>query len=215
MAYPTLAELVDASSVDALINSSDEDAAVLRRSAINEIELYTNQKFELEAAATKLLDGTGGRNLVLPKRLAALTTLTVSGSALTAADVVLNADYSILTVPPLAGINGYYEQAMRELEGHPSFAFTFGSHTVTVTGDWGWATPPQDVIDAIRLDMEDQALADANSLSDTVRSYRGLGMLDVAQGNLRATVTGAPSLSARVIRLIAPYIWEGPVGALV
>ena len=64
------------------------------------------------------------------------------------------------------------------------------------------------------MDMEDTALADANDLAPTIRAYRELGLRGISQGNLNASFGSVPGLSPRVVRLLTPYTWLGPQGAL-
>ena len=124
--------------------------------------------------------------------------------------MVLSDDHSRLHRSPSVGI-GYYEQAMAEVSGEQ---FPLGFGNVAIDGTWGWATIPENVITALRWDMEDTAVADANPLSGTVRAYRKLGLRNIAQGNLTADMTGTPSVSGRVAQLLRPYMWQGQVGAL-
>lgn len=216
MAYPDLDELVAASAVPELINLDPEQQLVLYESAINEIEKYCEQSFTLQTAVTKHLDGHGGRQIGLPQRLVTLSELTVHRSGLTASEVTVTETGDMLVVSETAGVSTYYERTLREMMATTGMEFTFGPRTVAVTGDWGWTDSPTEVNMAILLDMEDNALADANSLSSTVRAFRGLGINDVSQGNLRADFALiGPTLSVRVLRLLSPYVWTGPVGAMV
>lgn len=215
MAYPSTAELVAESSVSELTSLTSGEQDQLRRASIAAIEEFTGQRFELEADVTRNVDGTGTKSLYLPKRLESLAVLTVTGSGLTASDVTLSENHDKLTVRADAGIGNYYERVMREFDGNLPLRFAFGTGTVQITGDWGWPDCPQDVFDALRIDMEDQALSDANALSDTIRSARALGLRDISQGNLSAAIDYVPSVSAKVQRLLLPYIWLGPVGAVI
>lgn len=213
--YPSTGELVDDSSVSALLDLPYESQYALWLSAVSSIEEYTGQTFDFEPAATKAFDGSGDRFVYLPKRLEALTDLQVSYSSLAAADVELNEDKTKLVVSSNAGIRNYYERAIVRVQDNPSLLFTAGTASVRVTGDWGWSVFPEPVREALRLDMEDQALADANALSDSLRAYQKLGMRDVRQGNLSATVTAVSGLSDRVRHLLDPYVWRGRVGAVI
>lgn len=213
--YPTTTELAGASSLDALTSLPLDEQATLRLAAIYAVEEYTGQPFTYETGVTRFVDGTGHRKIYLPVRLEALTTLTVEDSALSEDDVVVTEKGDALVVNPDAGISNYYVRAMMEVQGWPSMTFVSGVENVTINGDWGWATFPEAVATALRLDMEDMALADTHTLSETIRAFRGLGLRDVSQGNLRADVSAAPALSPRVIRLLDPFVWSGPVGATV
>lgn len=213
--YPSFAELVAESSIDALSTLPDEDQEVLYLAARYAIEEYTGQSFDYNAAETRVLDGPGGRKLRLPWRLETLTTLVVSNSALTEDDVTLTSEHDALLVSADAGVQTYYQRAMMEVQGWPSLGFTPGVGTVSLTGDWGWASFPQAIRTALRLDMEDQALADTNALGESIRAFRALGLRNVQQGNLTAQVLATNSLSDRVVRLVTPYCWTGQVGVVV
>jgi hypothetical protein len=215
MAYPTAADLVAESNVDELTGLTLPEQEQLWRSSISAVEEFTGQAFLLESGETKYIDGPGGRTLFLPKRLDSLTDLSVTGSGLSLDDVYLSEKHDQLIVLPTAGIGNYYEQALRDLDGNLPLNFRFGVGTVQVTGDWGWSVVPETVRDAIRIDMEDQALADANALSDTVRSVRALGLRDISQGNLAAGIGLSSGISLRAQRLLAPYVWLGPIGVVV
>lgn len=215
MAYPSADDLVVATNIDELINLTPEEQDQLRRASIAAVEEFTNQSFVPLADTELTVDGTGTKTLFLPKRLETLTELTVTGSGLTATDVNLASNGDKITVSAMAGIGNYYEKVMRDFDGNRPLRFTYGVGTVQILGDWGWADCPQDVADAILLDMEDQALADANQLSDTIRAARVLGLRDISQGNLRAAIDFTPALSRQVQRLLLPYIWIGQVGSTV
>lgn len=213
--YPAPAELVADSSIDALTTLPYEDQEVLFFSAKFAIEEYTGQTFGFTPDETRVLDGPGGRRIRLPWRLETLAALTVSGSALTAADVSLSAEHDALVVRAEAGVQNYYQRAMMEVQGWPSVGFTAGYSTVSITGDWGWETFPEPVREALRIDMEDQALGDTNALGESLRAFRALGLRNVQQGNLTAQVLATNALSDRVVRLLAPYTWTGQVGVTI
>lgn len=214
--YPTCAELVDESLVAALTSLPAPQQQLLYEQSIAAIEEYCGQKFDFQAATTYILDGTGSDVLYLPKRLEALTGLVVEGSTLAIGDVILQEPYDKLVVKPNSAASmNYYEQALRSFEAGLSNSFAYDQENVTVSGDWGWSVFPGPVRTAIRKDMEDTALADANLLNQTIRAYRKFGMRDISQGNLRATFGFAPGLGDDVINLLGPYVWIGQVGYVV
>ena len=212
--YPSAGELVDDSDLTALTNLPFESQYALWLASKSAIEEYTGQTFEFEPDTLRAFDGTGDRSVYLPKRLEVITDLEVSYSSLGVADVDLHDDRNKLTVRSDAGIRNYYERAIVRIQDNPSLLFTSGVATVRVTGDWGWEEFPEAVREAMRLDMEDQALADTNALSESLRAYQKLGMRDVRQGNLTAAVTAVSGLSDRVRHLLDPYVWRGRVGAV-
>lgn len=220
MGYPTTEDLVGASTVAALTEADEAEQDRLRRSSIAAVEDFCRQSFDNWEGA-KVVEGSGERQLFLPRRLSSLTALVVARTSLVAADVTLTEDHDALELLPTAGLGAnYYERASRAADAQLGYdvdrQFTFGYGTVTITGIWGWDDDefPDLVFDAIRTDMEDTALVDGNKLTPTIRQYRHMGVRDISQGNMRAAISGAPGLSADAQQLLAGLIWEGPLGAL-
>jgi hypothetical protein len=216
--YPTYQELVADSTVEALtsLDAAAQESLFLASKAA--VEEFCGQTFDYQPATTYTLDGAGGTTVYLPRRLEALTDLVVDGSSLSAEDVIIGLpDQDKLSVrSDIGAIGNYYTKTLRQIlsDTEPTL-FTYGVESVTITGDWGWATFPPPVGIAIRKDMEDQALADSSALNESIRAYRKLGLRDISQGNLRAAVGGAPGLSDEVVRLLMPYVWIGNLGAVV
>lgn len=213
--YPSPAEVVAESSLDALTALAYEDQEALWLSAKLAIEEFCAQTFTFEEATEKVFDGRGGRTVYLPKRLEVLDSLEVTGSGLDDTMVRISSNNDALHIRADAGLSNYYVRAMYEIQGSQPLCFTYGTDTITVTGDWGWSEFPQAVRDSLRLDMEDNALSDTNSLSQTLRAYRKLGLRDVSQGGLSASLGPPSTLSDRVMRLLDGYVWQGAVGVSV
>jgi len=213
--YPSPSELVAESVVEALTGLAYEYQEALWLAAKLAVEEYTGQQFTFEEDATKQVDGRGGRTLYLPKRLETLTTLEVSGSGLDQTQVYLSDTKDSLHVTASAGFGTYYERALWSVQGEPALCFTYGVGTVTINGDWGWEEFPLAIRNAMRYDMEDQALADTNSLMDTIRAYQKMGIRDASQGGLAFSVTAAAGLSDRVRTLLDGYVYQGAVGVSV
>lgn len=224
MAYPTTAELVDASSVDELVELVPEQQDGLRTEAILAVEGHCNQSFTPEGTdddpVTKTIDSPGGRVLYLPKRLSSLSALAISGSAITTSDVALDDEHARLNVIDRRSGGSWLTRAEAEMEW-PDLSFPQGSGTAAVSGIWGWsdveyAARLSGVSTALRYDMEDRALANAHALADTVRSAKALGLAGVSQGNLSLELDGRESgLSLRVQRLLTGLVWENAGGVLV
>lgn len=212
MAYPTTAELVAASSQDALTGLTPAQQDALRTAAIAAVEAHCGQSFTSEDA-THAVRGSGGDTLLLPRRLEAATAVTMGGMLLEPGAWELGEDADRLVLPALAPSN-YYERTMAQLDdwGPRSWANDLAVH---ITGTWGWTTPPDAVVTALRYDMEDQAAADASGLSGAVQAYRKLGIRGISQGNLNAQLNGGGSLSPRVQRLLEGLQWAGAGGFLV
>lgn len=217
--YPSTAELVAASSVAALTDLDAAQQDALRAEAITAVEAYTGQSFTQEGTTedpvTKVLDGTGGRTLALPRRLASLATLGVDGAGITVDDVVVSdrGDRLSLRAGPTGG--SWADRTVAELEGARSRVFASGPGSVRVSGVWGWEECPDAVVTALRFHMEDRAAAEAHKLAETVRAARGLGLADVRQGNVTFTLGAEPLLCARAKREISDYVWRSPIGVVV
>jgi hypothetical protein len=215
MGYPTASDLVGESQVPELTSLSTTQQNWLYEASVAAVEEYCGQKFDFQPGVTMTLDGSGTDTLYLPKRLEVFTDITVIDSGLETADMIIGPDNDTILVKRHAySLGNYYTRTLRDLSGALPLLFTWGPDTVTITGDWGWASFPDQVRTALRKDMEDTALADANMLSSTIRSYRKLGLRDIAQGNLRATIAGSPGLGDEVLMLLRPFIWRGAIGAL-
>jgi hypothetical protein len=212
VAYPTTEELVAASSVDELAALTVEQQDALRDSAIIAVEEFCGQVFEA-FDGTITVDGRRSRVLYLPRRLEEMEAITVAGSALATTDVLLTPDGDKLVMNTSPG--NYYERTLRELSGESLYGFDADVQGIAITGTWGWDEPPAGVVEAIRVDMEETAVADSNALSPTIAAYRKLGLRSISQGNLRAEIGEEGSVSPRVARLLTPHVWSSGVGQLV
>lgn len=224
--YPTTAELVAASTVSELTDLEEAQQDALRQEAIDAIEGVCRQSFLQEGTegepVERIIDGPGSRELYLPKRLIELTKLATSGSALTASDVVLSEAGDRLHVPSERDGGTWATRAIAEATGRVDPIFPHGPGSVTVTGVWGWAEVPSAIVTALRLDMEDRALATGHALAESVRSTRALGVSGIDQGGLSVQLRNRePGVSARVRRVLrtgndgAGYIWHRWGGGVV
>lgn len=207
--YPTTEELVDASAVTELTGASEAQQDTWRQYAISAVEDSTGQVFE-PTVETRLLDGTGGTSLRLPKRLETLTALVVRGTSLDLTSVELSERGDELRIAQLS--TSYAVRALADDPWADTRTFRLGGGVVAITGTWGWTVVPPAVVDAIRLDMEDQARADSMELADTIAAYRRLGVVgEVSQGNLRFTLgPGGGQLSRTARALLSDYVWVAP-----
>lgn len=223
--YPTTAELVAASTVSELTGLTEAQQDALRQEAIDVIEGVCHQDFLQEGTkaepVARVIDGPGARELYLPKRLVELTALEVPGGALTITDVTLSEDHARLHVTPESDGSTWATRAVAEMTGRTEPVFPDGPGTVTVTGVWGWEEVPSAIATAIRLDMEDRALANQHALAESVRSSRALGVSGIDQGGLSVQLRARePGVSARVRRVLrtgndgAGYIWHRWTGGL-
>ena len=213
--YPSTGTLVAESTEDALLDLDGSDQDRLRIAAINAVEEFTGQRFVPEPL-TRTLDGSGSGVLRLDRRLAELDTLVIERSPLTESDVMLSEDKTRLHVRAELGALNYYEKVMIEFaESAP--IFTFGTGTVVIAGTWGWASDefPPAVEEAIRIDMEDKALASTHQLWNNLRAYEALGLREINQGELRLKrdPTQQPTLSERAQGMLLGLIWK-PLGGV-
>lgn len=209
--YPTTGELVAASSVSELLVLSGPQQDALRDVAIADIERFCGQQFTTYVGDL-VVDGGGGREVFPPKRVEVLTAIVVKGTSIDLTDVVVSERGDRIHFLPLS--TDYAVMAMRET-AYDSRTFRSGSGTVILTGTFGWSVVPAPVVQAIRIEMEQQALADASPLSGIVGSSRRLGLRNISQGNLRAEVGDPSVVSPQAARLLDPaYVWLGPGGYL-
>jgi hypothetical protein len=208
VAYPTLEALIEASTI---LTEDTVDVSTLREASIAAVEEYTGQSFD-SVAGSLYVDARGGNVIFLPQRLETLTGVSYAGVTWVEPDVYLSPRHDELRIV-MPGYYNYYERTMREVSGelYPRWP----SGRVEIVGVWGWETCPEPVEVAIRYDMEDAAQADANELSPTITAFRAMGLRDISQGNLRATIGQPGLLSPRATRLLAGYQWYGPGGELV
>lgn len=223
--YPSTAELVAASTVTEFTGLTEAQQDALRQEAIDVIEGVCRQGFEQEGSEAepveRIIDGPGSRELYLPKRLIELSTLEVPGGGLTASDVVLSEAGDRLHVAPESSGSSWATRAVAEMTGRTDPVFPDGPGSVTVTGVWGWAEVPSAIVTAIRLDMEDRAMANQHALAESVRSTRALGVSGIDQGGLSVSLRARePGVSARVRRVLrtgndgAGYIWHAWTGGV-
>jgi hypothetical protein len=208
VAYPTVEELVAATTVDELVQLTGEQQEGIRAAAIQSVEDYCHQSFGGSVVEAREVRGTRKSRLYLPTRLESLVSVAIGGAALSG--VTLAEDGTYVELSRMAG-TGYYEQAYEAVSGERFVGF---DGILSITGTWGWTDCPTAVATAIRFDMEEQALADANELSNTIGAYRKLGLRNITQGNLRADIGDEVVLSAKVKRQLTKYVWE-PSGELV
>jgi hypothetical protein len=215
--YPSTGSLLSDSSEDALLDLDGSDQDRLRIAAINAVEEYTGQRFVPEPL-TRTLDGSGSGVLRLDRRLAELDTLVVERSGLTESDVLLSEDKTRLHIRAELGALNYYEKVMIDFaDSRP--LFTYGVGTVEIAGTWGWASDefPEAVGEAIRVDMEDKALASSHQLHNNIRAYEALGLREIQQGELRLRrdPVQQATLSERAQGLLLGLIWQPGGGVMV
>lgn len=217
--YPTTEALVAASQVESLTGLTEDQQDALRSSAIVAVEAFTGQVFDLFEGEIEVTDVQCGDEVYLPRRLIEVGSITpFDGDALDLDPILLTSNGErLLWRSNVVGV-GYYEQALFEVSGR-DYPTKFQTGTLVVDGTWGWATVPDAVVAAIRMDMEDQALADDNAMSTTVTAMRKLGIKGWAQGNLRIEFDGTrggagEALTQRVQRQLAPYVFLGRLGRM-
>lgn len=176
--YPLLADLLSASSSAELAAATAAEQAGYRSAAIRMVESYAGQRFAAEGESgspiSKLVGGQGRDRLMLPRRLAELASLSIATSAITEDDVAIGSSRDLvdgmndyLYVRPDATIGSWVTRALIDDRRR---IFPEGEANVTVEGVWGWPDGefPSAVEEAIRVDMEDQAAADAHGLGSTL-----------------------------------------------
>jgi hypothetical protein len=213
--YPTTSELLAQTTCDELLALQEDQQEALRLAAIVGVESWCGQRFTYDENETVEVECQGGYELYLPKRLISLTSASLyGGDPLELGPIAVDPEGDRIVFRRQAVGVGYYEQALYEVSGG-DYATGLPYGTLSLTGNWGWETAPDAVQTALRYDMEEQALADANALASTVHAFRRLGLAGVGQGTLRAQLVTPPTLSPRVERLLVDYVWMGTGGRLV
>ena len=212
--YPSTADLVAMSTVEDLLTLDSDRQDALRVAAISAVEEFCGQSFEPFEGVIEV-EVANGSEAWLPRRVRALLAITPDGAdPLDLSALAVTHDGArLLWRTNYVGV-GYYEQALYEVSGG-DYPKQFQQGLIAIDADWGWESVPEPVVRALQWDMEDTAMADANALSPTVHVFRRLGLESVSQGNLRADLGTASSLSPRVRRLLEPYVFLGPGGRLV
>lgn len=218
MGYAPRADLVAASTVSELTGATVAQQDGWHAEAKRAVEAFCGQRFDLVTEA-RTLDGNGALRLPLEWRLATLTALTIDGVAVALGDVALTERKDAIRFKRLVGGN-WLERALRDFSGDPT-GFLYGFANIVVTGEWGWTdaemppTAASPVGIAMRLDMEDQALAASHGLAKTVRAQARLGLDAVAEGPLSAQITRPEvPLSVDAQYVLEPYVWS-PAPAVV
>lgn len=208
--YPSTASLVAASSVTELTSLDAAAQELLRDEAIDAIERFCGQSFTLYEGEL-VVDGGGGRELFPPRRIETLSDIVIKGTSIDLTDIVISPEGDRIHFAPWN--TGYAVAAMRET-AYDSRTFRAGTGMVILTGTFGWSVVPARVVQAIRVEMEEQARADDNALAGSVATYRRLGLRNISQGNLRADIGNPSDVSPRTARLLAKYVWTGAGGYL-
>lgn len=212
--YPNTVELVSQSSVAELVDLTLEQQDALRAIAISDVEQFTGQVFQ-PRTGTQIEDGTNGEELHVTERIASLTAVQVKGTSLALTDLEIAPDGDRLYFKAPVGPS-YYLSAMASAsdDAVDSRTFRAGPGTVILTGVFGWEECPEPVVQAIRIQMETQARADASQLATVVSQARRLGLQSISQGNLRAQVGNPALVAPEAARLLGPYVWHGRGGVL-
>lgn len=208
--YPTTAELVAASSSEHLKALTADQQDALRNTAITMIEAYAGQSFESEGTAedpvTRLLPGSGARELYLPRRLEQMTALSIPGGSLALSDVEIGEDHDRIFITR-EGLSSWVDRALSDTRER---VFPNGQDMVSITGVWGWSECPVPVAEAIRFDMEDAATASSADFAPSLQAWRKLGMSSMSQGPLNIQLENRPmTLSPRAADMLdaAGMVW--------
>lgn len=221
--YPSTSDLVAASTVDALTALTGPQQDALRTAAITAVETHCGQRFISEGTEAdpivKRVDGSGSNTLYLPVRLSLLSAVLATDASL--GGVTVSDDRMRLTIGGNGHGGSWVDRAYADLRGHREIGFPSGVDNIKISGVWGWTdeeyTAELDAVTtALRMDMEDKALAGANYLADTVRASRALGVSNVSQGRLSINLAAVePDLSVRAQRQLADLVVEHVGGATV
>lgn len=153
MAYATAANCKALSALSAVAAKTDADLDnIYIPRAARLIDAFTKNRFDLQSATTKRVTGSGSRMLILPERLAVMTTVTFLDLD-DGGDVVLSSE----EVKDIFNRNWYLVAEPNFTAPRVRAAFgTFPGHedTISILGDWGYSSVPAEVQDATCLMVE-------------------------------------------------------------
>lgn len=207
--YPTTAELVALGDDPALSGASQATQDRYRALAIRGLEGFTRQSFT-EYEGPVEATGMGSRDLYLPRRLIALTSVTGAGD-ISPGDLTISVARDRLTVKQVGG--NYYERALRDLD-HFRPIWPRGDGNIVLEGRWGWEDLPDGIAEILATDMVEQARSSDAPLAGSIEQFRALGIRSISQGNLALSLAVRPSgLSASAASMVDPsLIWTGTTG---
>jgi len=137
MAYLTVAELKEKSFIGEIINAPVEDDSLLEALIAicsKTVDAYVGYPFVQETGITLYMDGDGNNRLAPQKRILSITSISTIDQAVT----YNNSDLKITG-----------DVRRRILNSAESFED--GVDNIVIVGDFGWATVPEDVQDAVAL----------------------------------------------------------------
>jgi hypothetical protein len=224
--WPTLDEILAATSFEALLGLEREAQENLYAEAIAAIERHCRQRFASEGdgsegPVTRYFDGSGQTTLYLDRRLSLLTGLAANGSALDPESYSLGVGRNRLSWSG-DGFGSWADRAVAEVEfGTRPTVFPVGHGNIAITGVWGWPDEefPESLGRALGLAVEDFAAVVAGPLHETIAAARMEGIGSISQGGLSLDLSNRElDLSRRVKRLLAAPTPSGesllfPIGA--
>lgn len=157
MSWPTVAECKAYSAdvpevknaADSVIEGKIDDAKIF-------IKTHCKQEFDVsEEGVAKYFNGNDGDILDLYPRCYAVTAIVDNSYALTdLVNLKYGDNFSNLEAKyPIASLGLRYRRTRAITEGFDKM-FSLGSNNIKVTGNWGWAAIPDDIINACKQIVE-------------------------------------------------------------
>lgn len=178
------------------------DAVILRAESL--IKNWTEQDFTSELAVTKLENGNGASSFWLNKRLYAVTALIVDTSVLT--DFVyleFGDNFSTLKFDPDPS---YAYRSYRSYKSNYTYSFSYGVDNISIKGDWGWASIPDEMKVLDKMLVERLCIADANNritaspfMSERIGDYSYSKTFDLKMSSI---------CDGEMLGLINKYQWQ-------
>lgn len=134
------------------------------------VKAHCRQDFwSSELATQKLIDGNAKNVILLPKRCYAITAVTLDTSSIFSyVKLAYGNNFSQLRYDEQSNYDGVsMEDVLEELSGK---FFAKGVENIAITGNWGWASCPDDIEDAVYLVAEKLLLKDTGSHQKSIAS---------------------------------------------
>jgi len=208
--YEQLKDFTNFSEIKDMVETKLTDIIAVAEAVIHYV---CGQSFDKDAAATKVINGNDMDVLWVPKRLYKVTTVTIDDLDMTTWVLLkFGNKFSRLAYDQKESIRIRVFKVESQRTG--SF-FTYGKDNVSILGDWGWSTVPEEVKTATKYIAERVALLEADTRSDT------LGLISEQLGDYQYRKESKVSMPAEVKEdfvkrvvgrpaqfLLAPYVWE-------
>jgi hypothetical protein len=169
MSYASAADVKAYSAVAEVLAKSDADLAKFVSRAERLINAFTRQNFNKSASKKILVDGTGSQRLPLPERIVTLSQMrflevsdggAIIDASLVVTDVFINKGWVLI-----AGDEDVYlrRRIGKNYSDDGGIIFPLGKQNIELTGEFGYATVPDEVKDATCAIVERMIVNEASA----------------------------------------------------